>query len=415
MRKISVIMMMAAMVFAMLSCDTLKNDTGSNEDLTEVWGITYSHVNLGAYPDLFSKYWVYAFDASNNPDTGLKLQGKYPDTRFFSFSVYNDRKGEVIDGLYDSEIEPDKGCVNPYRVTTDTKENKFTIYILKEGTDLSLFPDANQKNVCYYNNKVEFVSICLRHYLGVDEFGGVSLPTIQGVDLLTGKTVPTPEPQVSLATIIQQGNYKPLESDELATVPFLLAPRGLYFPNSSTEYLYCRTRLGQDHVLAFSFIPVPVPENVEEYATSKARYWSICIGSVQNTRSYCSFYDKNLDYPDGEKVTVIVVSKNNPQLAAVKEAAKNIPYSYLLEWDETTKDDKGTAIGEIITIMYRNILPDKSWEYSISNMKPTPYGDPYNNITDPESQIAHMALGDYGPLGEKYSTSEFLESINLLK
>ena len=407
--------MMAAMVFAMLSCGNSKLDPNTNDDLTEKWGITYSHVNLGAYPDLFSKYWVYAFDAINNSDTGLKLQGKYPKTRFFSFSVYNDRKGEVIDGLYDSEIEPDRGCVNPYRVTTDSEDNTFTIYILKEGTDLSLFPDANEYNVCYYNNKVECVSVCLRHYLGVDEFGGVSLPSIQGVDLRTGKTVAAPEPQVSLATIMQQGNYQPLESDELATVPFLLAPRGEYFPNSSTEYLYCRTRLGQDHVLAFSFIPVPVPESVEEYATAKARYWSICIGSVQNTRSYCSFYDKNLEYPQGEKVTVIVLSKNNPQLAQVKEAAKNIPYSYVLEWDETIVDDKGTAIGEIITVMYRNILPDRSWEYSISNLVPTPYGNPYNSITDAERQVAHMALGDYGPLGIKYSTAEFLQSSNLLK
>ena len=136
---------------------------------------------------------------------------------------------------------------------------------------------------------------------------------------------------------------------------------------------------------------------------------------MQNTRSYCSFYDKNLEYPQGEKVTVVVVSKNNPQLAAVKEAAKNIPYSYLLEWDETIVDDKGTAIGEIITVMYRNILPDRSWEYAISNLVPTPYGNPYNSITDAERQTAHMALGDYGPLGIKYSTSEFLQSGNLLK
>ena len=82
MRKISTFLMMAAMVFAMLSCGNSKLDPNTNDDLTEKWGITYSHVNLGAYPDLFSKYWVYAFDAINNSDTGLKLQGKYPKTRF---------------------------------------------------------------------------------------------------------------------------------------------------------------------------------------------------------------------------------------------------------------------------------------------------------------------------------------------
>ena len=45
----------------------------------------------------------------------------------------------------------------------------------------------------------------------------------------------------------------------------------------------------------------------------------------------------------------------------------------------------------------------------MSIMTPTPYGDPYNSITNPDKQMAHKALGDYGPLGTKYSTEEFLQ------
>lgn len=409
MKRITVFLITATLVFGLLSCYPSADNTPPSPNSEKLWGITYSHTNLGAYPDLFSKYWVYAFDAVKNQNSGLKLSGKYPKTRFFSFSVYNDLKGEVIDGLYDSEILPDKGSVNPYRVTSQSEENTFTIYLLKEGTDISLIPDAKGENICWFSSEVECVSICLRHYLGTDEFGGVALPLIEGIDLKTGKSVAAPEPVTSKATIMHQGNYAPLDTDELTEVPFLLAPRGEYFPNSSTDYLYCRTRIGTADVLTFSFIPVPIPSSVEEYADAKARYWSICAGSVQNTRSYCSFYDKMLEYPEGEKITVVVVSKNNTQLAAVKEAAKNIPYSYVMEWDETLLDDKGTAIGDIITVMYRNILPDKSWEYTMSNMTPTPYGNPYNSITDPQKQQAHLALGDYGPLGQKCSASEFIE------
>ncbi len=47
-------------------------------------------------------------------------------------------------------------------------------------------------------------------------------------------------------------------------------------------------------------------------------------------------------------------------------------------------------------------------------MTPTNYadaeGEPLDKITDPQKQIAHIALGDYGPLGVKYSTSDFLSS-----
>lgn len=396
-----------AMTLGFLSCS---DDSGETPPAVKnVWGITYSHKNLGAYPDLFSKYWVYAYETSKNPDVGLRISGEYPDTRFFSFSVYNDMTGEVIDGLDDVHITPDKGSVNPYLATTESKGNRFTVYLLKQGTDLSLFPGAKEGNVCYFTDDVECLTVCLRHYLGVDEFGGVSLPVVEGVNLRTGKTVTTPDAVVSRATVMRQGNYEPVASDDNNEVPFILAPRGAYFPNNSTDYLFCRTKLTTDQVLSFSFIPVPVPSRVEDYLGARARYWSICIGSLQNTFSYSSFYDKMLSYPENEKITVIVVSANNPRLAEVKKAAAYIPYSYVMEWDETIVDAHGKAIGDIIAIMYRNILPDNTWEHSIKNMEPVvSYGDPYSMVTNPETQIAHIALGDYGPLGVKQTTDEFL-------
>ena len=405
MRNITNYLMLALAMFFMLSC--------SSEDMLEEnknpWGITYSHANLGAYPDLYSKYWVYAFDITQNENVGLRITGEYPQTRFFSFSIYNDLRGEAIDGLDDIDILPDNGSVNPYKTSTTGIGNRYTIYLLKKGTDLSLFPNIKEENICYFGDEVQCVSICLRQYLGVDEFGGVGLPAVEGVSLLTGKSVKVPEPVASKATMMKEGYYEPLATDENMSVPFLLAPRGEYFPNYSTDYLYCRTRMTTDQVFTFSFIPAPVPNAVEEYETAKARYWSICIGSVVNTRSYCSFYDKMLEYPEGEKINVVVVSANNKELSAVKEAVKKIPNSYLLEWNEKTLDDQGREIGDIITVMYRNILPDKTWEYSMVNVTPTKYNNPYANVTDPDKQEAHRVIGDYGPLGTKYSTEEFLK------
>lgn len=402
-------LVLMAMIFGLLSCSD--NSGEVTPPVENVWGITYSYKNLGAYPDLYSNYWVYAYETKNNPNVGLRITGEYPDARFFSFSVYNDMSGEVIDGLDDVHITPDNGSENPYLKTTESTGNKFTIYLLKEGTDLSLFPVAREENVCYFTDEVECLTVCLRHYLGVDEFGGVSLPAIEGVDLKTGKVVTTPEAVVSRATVMKQGNYEPLASDDNNEVPFILAPRGDYFPNNSTDYLFCRTKLTTDQVLSFSFIPVPVPDSVEEYLDAKARYWSICIGSLQNTFSYSSFCDKMLEYPENEKITVVVVSANNPKLAEVKAAAEKIPYSYVLEWDETIVDVNGKAIGDIIAIMYRNILPDETWENSIKNMEPiASYDDPYSKITNPDTQIAHIALGDYGPLGVKQTTDEFLNA-----
>lgn len=409
MRVIFKYLVISTFALNLISCNNDNNTPTPPSGNNEIWGTTYSHVNLGAYPDIYSKYWVYAYDITKNPNIGLRISGVYPQARFFSFSIYNDLKGEVIDGLDDVNISPDDGYINPYNITTTGSDNRFTIYLLKEGTDLSLFPNAKEENVCYFNENIECVSICLRQYLGEGEYGGVELPNIEGINLKTGETVEVPEGVTSKATIMKDGNFVPLESDQSTEVPFLLSPRGDYFPNNSTDYLYCRTQLTTDQVLTFSFIPAPIPSCVEEYKNAKARYWSICIGSVMNTYSYCSFHDRMLEYKDGEKITVAVVSSNNDQLAEVKKTMENIPYSYLLEWDEEQLDNQGRKINNIITVLYRNILPDKTWQYSMSTMTPTPYGDPYNSITNPDKQMAHIALGDYGPLGYKYTTDEFLE------
>ena len=49
----------------------------------------------------------------------------------------------------------------------------------------------------------------------------------------------------------------------------------------------------------------------------------------------------------------------------------------------------------------------------MSNMTPTPYGDPVNSAKkDPKHMQAHLALGEYGPRGTKVSTEEFLKNMN---
>ena len=66
-----------------------------------------------------------------------------------------------------------------------------------------------------------------------------------------------------------------------------------------------------------------------------------------------------------------------------------------------------------MAVMYRNILPDREWKHSIATMTPTAYkddtGEPIDHVTDPDKQLAHKALGDYGPLGVKVSNDDFLQ------
>ena len=90
-------------------------------------------------------------------------------------------------------------------------------------------------------------------------------------------------------------------------------------------------------------------------------------------------------------------------------------YIHLIVWDRERPSYFGpeTPIGNCITVMYRNILPNNKWEHSISNMKFTPYGDPVTSSRqDPENMQADLALGEYGPRGTKVFTDEFLQNMS---
>lgn len=366
-----------------------------------------------AYPDLYVNYWEYTWRTKENGNENIALcfKGEFPSARFFSFSLYDDEKGEAIGGFADNEIVPDKGSVNPF-VTTSSGSNYFTVYVVPANTSDEKIAQLASSNVCKLKEGVNQATIILREYLGIDEYGGVELPEIHAIDLATMKEVAAPL-RMNSNVMNFPTNYSPLWSDENTDMPFFLATRGAYYPNNSTDYLFARTILNDDQVLVFSFLPVPIPSSIEEYNGAPARYWSICFGSAHDTHSYYSVYDAQADVPKGKKCTFVVCMKQNPQLSEIRNKVskertegRNIQ---LVEWDRERKSVEGKEIGNCIVTMYRNILPDKNWEHSISKMTPTPYGDPVNTAkADPNNMIAHLALGDYGPYGHKYTVAEFL-------
>lgn len=302
------------------------------------------------------------------------------------------------------------------------EKNYFTIYVVPNGTPQSVIDKLGSTNVVKVAEGVNKVAIALRHYLGTtadgsqkDEYAGVELPAITALDMNLHETS-VPEHAASNISKVTSKVYTQ-KSDENKEMPFFLAPVSMYYPNSFTSYLYGRTHLREDSVLTFSFIPATVPTKPEEYKNAVTRYWSICIGSASDTRSYMSIYDAKARYADSKKATFVVCLKKNPKLSAIQskvnEMNANGEYVNLFIWDSEKKNIDGNPIGEIVAIMYRNILPDKEWEHSIATMIPTAYkdedGEPIDHVTNPDKQLAHKALGDYGPLGVKVSNDDFLQ------
>ena len=420
----SLLSCITAMTFIACSDDDSNNGTKSpSPSPKEQWGATLKGDGevLGAYPDLYSNYWEYTYQADKNSDKILCLKGEYPHCRYFSISLYNDETGDVFAGIDDQDISADKGSTNPFVKTTSGK-NYFTIYVVPNGMSQSVIDKLGSKNVVKVAEGVNKVAIALRHYLGTtadgsqkDEYAGVELPAITALDMNLHETS-VPEHVASNVYKVTSKVFTQ-KSDENKEMPFFLAPVGRYYPNNSTSYLYGRTHLRVDSVLTFSFIPATVPTKPEEYRNAVTRYWSICLGSASDTRSYLSVCDTKARYADGKKATFVVCLKKNPKLSAIQskvnEMNANGGYVNLFIWDSEKKNIDGNPIGEIVAVMYRNILPYKKWEHSIANMIPTAYkdkdGEPIDHVTDPDKQLAHKALGDYGPLGVKVSNDDFLK------
>ena len=420
----SLLSCITAMTIIACSDDDSDNDTKlPTLSPKEQWGATLKGDGevLGAYPDLYSNYWEYTYQVDQNSDKILCLKGEYPHCRYFSISLYNDETGDVFAGIDDQDISADKGSTNPFVQTTSGK-NYFTIYVVPNGTSQSVIDKLGSKNVVKVTEGVNKVAIALRHYLGTtadgsqkDEYAGVELPAITALDMKLHETS-VPEHVASNVYKVTSKVFAQ-KSDENKEMPFFLAPVGRYYPNNSTAYLYGRTHLRVDSVLTFSFIPATVPTKPEEYRNAVTRYWSICLGSASDTRSYMSVCDTKARYADGKKATFVVCLKKNPKLSAIQskvnEMNANGGYVNLFIWDSEKKNIDGNPIGEIVAVMYRNILPDKKWEHSIANMIPTAYkddkGEPIDHVTDPDEQLAHKALGDYGPLGIKVCNDDFLQ------
>lgn len=418
----SLLSCITAMAFIACSDDCDNNTKFPTPSPKEQWGATLKGDGevLGAYPDLYSNYWEYTYQADQNSDKILCLKGEYPHCRYFSISLYNDETGDVFAGIDDQDISADKGSTNPF-VKTTLGKNYFTLYVVPNGTSQSVIDKLGSTNVVKVTEGVNKVAIALRHYLGTtadgsqkDEYAGVELPAITALDMNLHETS-VPEHVASNVYKVTSKVFTQ-KSDENKEMPFFLAPVGRYYPNNSTSYLYGRTHLREDSVLTFSFIPASVPTKPEEYKNAVTRYWSICLGSASDTRSYLSVYDTKARYADGKKATFVVCLKKNPKLSAIQskvnEMNANGEYVNLFIWDSEKKNIDGNPIGEIVAVMYRNILPDKKWEHSIANMIPTAYkdkdGEPIDHVTNPDKQLAHKALGDYGPLGVKVSNDDFL-------
>lgn len=141
-----------------------------------------------AFPDSEAKYWVAAAPVS--PQTRLRIDGRYPDARYFSYNAY-DVALRPTDAVADFELTPaEKGREgNPFARKGAKPGGAYTAY-LEYGPSPTQNPGVQRKPNTFYTGEIGLGPLKIPNALAVfiyrvyvsntGEFfdGGVGLPTL---------------------------------------------------------------------------------------------------------------------------------------------------------------------------------------------------------------------------------------------
>ena len=174
----------------------------SSESLLQAMGGTETPLGLGcgwiaasdpdkaniAFPGSEAKYWVAAAPVS--PQTRLRIDGRYPDARYFSYNAY-DAALRPTDAVADFELTPTENGRegNPFARKGAQPGGAYTAY-LEYGPSPVQNPDVQRKPNTFYTGEIGLGPLNIPNALAVfiyrvyvsntGEFfdGGVGLPTL---------------------------------------------------------------------------------------------------------------------------------------------------------------------------------------------------------------------------------------------
>lgn len=146
-----------------------------------------------AFPDKAARYWVALLPAT--PGTRLRINGYYPDARYFSFNAY-DPALRPTDAIADRDIAPDAGSGNPFSSASAPYGGRYTAYLA-----FGALPEPRAANT-FYSGQVGtgplqvpnggLISIIYRTYVakGTRQDGNVPLPELT-LETATGQVIGT--------------------------------------------------------------------------------------------------------------------------------------------------------------------------------------------------------------------------------
>lgn len=372
-----------------------------------------------AFPDKAARYWVALIPMT--PGNRLRIDGVYPDARYFSFNSY-DLALRPTDAIADRDLKPQAGSRNPFTEQGAPIGGQYTAFL-----NFGPAPEARPEN-SFYSGSVGagpaqipnggIVPIIYRTYIGSGERqdGGVALPLLT-LESTTGQvigTMPTCSepflpslggllPKTGLNQRINDADYPnqlalpfptavypPISrpfyglpdtvmnmiinqlgiSDQASQLPALPnTGSGGFLSNIHNDYTSSAfARRYGNLFLMRAKAPSYRSQNGIAFASEQARYWSLCQNEFATQRYTDCSIDKDTPLDaDGFFTVAISDTAERPQAATAAQGITWLPWGAYPDG----------------VLLYRQMLVNDSFEQAI---KRVPRGTDMREI-----------MGDYAP------------------
>lgn len=411
------------------------------------WPIEASPESNGnlTFPDTFARYWWMPFEAGEL--AAMTITGTYPNARYFSFVVYDEDElapgvpGSVAGHLYDAQIAPDPGSINPFVPSEYIKPSlhpaggdSYTIEIT--GSDPTTQSGENTIAVA-----TDFAWVLFRIYLpdkGESLTGGVPLPRISLTDksgnvadleLCSAANGHTVNGLSALRTfmlalfppgfdLIWQEDQVPPPGDRLWFAAPDVPPVRL-FPNPDNKYIMMLPWPWQpDRVIVIhgkapsfpgTFAGATAWEPARGFRSIQTRYWSACHNNFLTPMSVVACATDVFTEREGGYYTIVI---SNDQL---RPDWLN-PHVTWLPWGDGAAMPGSGDQDQIPKVFFlRNMLSADDFPYSIQQAIGAdctfdfqlPYV-PYRYQVEEAGRCAEGIMGDYYPVAAWCDRSTFI-------
>ena len=354
-----------------------------------------SRTDLPFLPDASVNYYGYSFLRNKGDKIGIRIKGRYGYARYMSYNIYNNNNKTSSASLRDVEILADNGHQNPFTTLIQSDNRNYTVNILPDIPEAQTYP-----NKLLYHDSITNLGTFLRYYVPeITNTANVPLPEIEAFDILTGKTLETPEPlEVDFTKFADFINTysKIIDLTYLLQKPntvefFRFSGAGLY-QNFDNKYLFAPVQLYTNEVVMFRFIPPSYVKNLSEVPDKDVRYYSICLGDSK-TYNYVTHQDYKLKIASDGYINVVIARKDNEVIA--KADGLNF-----IEWVPELKTNG--------LIVYRNLLTKPDYVYSLT--KVPDILENLNQVFNTSYLYAKTYLGNHAPSGVKMTKQQFIQN-----